>query len=281
MSTTRTRLFTVLALALASSPAAAVIVPLSDAGANAAAIADTVTAFQLAVGNPNNGNAPGPLPIGRREINWDGGGGVTATAQSPTPFNGFQNTRGALFTTPGTGFVQATPAGLDTLFGRSDNLYGTSFLPFSPLRVFTPLGDVITDVTFSIPGSGGSVPATVSAFGAIFLDVDFPGVSSLQLFELDGDSLGTFFVSPADQGLSFLGLQGNAGERIGRVRITTGNGALTGAVIQADQVVLDDFIYAEPQAALLQGVPEPSALTLLGIAGAALVGFRRRKQNAV
>src|SRR5262245_13272008 len=70
----------------------------------AASIQSTVDAFRSALGSPN-GNNPGPLPDGRREINWDGGGATTASP-APNPFAGFQNTRGALFTTPGTGFLQ-------------------------------------------------------------------------------------------------------------------------------------------------------------------------------
>ena len=73
------------------------------AGDDASAIQASVDAFRAALGNPNNGNAAGPLPSGRREINWDGGGMTTTI--SPTPFDGFQNKRGALFTTSGTGFV--------------------------------------------------------------------------------------------------------------------------------------------------------------------------------
>src|SRR6185503_2643388 len=71
------------------------------AGPNAASIQSTVDAFRAALGNPNNGNAPGPLVVGRREINWDGGGAATNTTDPVTPFNTFLNTRGAQFTTPG------------------------------------------------------------------------------------------------------------------------------------------------------------------------------------
>ena len=46
------------------------------AGPTAASIQSTVDAFRAALGEPNNANTPGPLAIGRREINWDGGGPV-------------------------------------------------------------------------------------------------------------------------------------------------------------------------------------------------------------
>src|SRR5688572_12119319 len=73
-----------------------------------ASIQATVDAFRTALGTPNNGNSPGPIAGGRREINWDGGGPPVIDGTAPvTPFTVFQNTRGATFTTPGTGLTQA------------------------------------------------------------------------------------------------------------------------------------------------------------------------------
>ena len=80
------------------------------AGPSAVSIQSTVDAFRAALGNPNNGNAAGPLASGRREINWDGGGVDTTTAPV-TPFDVFLNSRGARFTTPGSGLSQAPPSG--------------------------------------------------------------------------------------------------------------------------------------------------------------------------
>src|SRR5207248_1281641 len=97
---------------LAATPVAASPVVFEIGGTSAASsIQPTVTSFQAALGNPNNGNVPGPLFSGHREINWDGGGGVNTNAVSGTPFNGFLQTRGALFTTPGIGFIQAPLSG--------------------------------------------------------------------------------------------------------------------------------------------------------------------------
>jgi hypothetical protein len=264
-------------LVLSARPAFASAITFSAAGASIASITPTVNAFQGAIGGINNLNAPGPLATGRREINWDGGGGVVATAPAGTPFSGFQNTRGALFTTPGTGFVQATPGGLDTFFGRADGLYNNIFDPFSLERVFTPVASNITDTTFFVPGTNGAIPATVNAFGAVFLDVDAATVSSLEFFNFSGGSLGTFFVLPAvgDNTFSFLGVQFDAGERIFRVRITSGNQLLGATNTANDQVVLDDFIFSEPQA-----VPEPSSLVLLILGGSILAwGVRRRQRT--
>jgi len=75
------------------------------AGTTVSSILCSVDHFRAALGQPNNANTPGPLTSGRREINWDGGG-ATDTAPAPTPFPGFLQGRGALFTTPGTGFVR-------------------------------------------------------------------------------------------------------------------------------------------------------------------------------
>src|SRR4030095_13075183 len=59
------------------------------AGPNSDSIQSSVDAFRAALKGVNNGNSPGPLLLGRREINWDGGGNVDATTAPVTPFNVF------------------------------------------------------------------------------------------------------------------------------------------------------------------------------------------------
>jgi len=235
------------------------------AGPTADSIQGSVDEFRAALGDPNNGNTAGPLASGRREINWDGGGANDTTTAPVTPFNVFLNTRGGQFTTPGTGLSQAPPSGgpQGGLAGLFNNpTYGTTFSTFSPLRLFTPVGSNITDALFFLPGSNGTVPATVSGFGAVFTDVDQPdgsgpgqkrgnrGSSTLmEYFGADGELLFSSFVpaSPGDGSLSFFGIVFDDA-RIARVRITSGDVA-PGPDDDGkhDIAVMDDFIYGEPQ----------------------------------
>jgi hypothetical protein len=236
------------------------------AGKDVVSIQSSVDAFRAALGNPNNGNA-GPMDTGHREINWDGVGGADTTTTVPiTPFNVFLNTRGSQFTTPGIGLTQApatggAQGGLAVLFNNPS--YGTIFKPFSNMRLFTPVGSNITEALFFRPGSNGSIPATVTGFGAVFTDVDQPdgsgpgekrgnrGASTLiEFFGVNGELLFSSFVpsSPGDGSQSFFGVKFNDA-LIARVKITTGDVA-PGPDDDSnnDIVVMDDFIYGEPKA---------------------------------
>ncbi len=268
------------AASVCSGGAVAAPILFTDSGASASDIVDEVNVFRAALGNPNNGNATGPLLTGRREINWDGGGPPVINGTAPvTPFNVFLDTRGASFTTPGSGLTQAAVTGgllsLDTI----NATYATTFTTFSQNRLFTPLGSTITDATFSIPGTNGTVAATITGFGVVFTDVDLANSSSLQFFDTLGASLGSFSVPAGPAGnasLSFLGVIFNAGEQIARVRITSGNTPLGPTDAPGvDVVVMDDVLYSEPRA-VLAAIPEPSIFALFGV-GLAVFAFARRR----
>ena len=262
----------VFALALAPTVAAAGPVVFSGSGPNPAGIQASVDAFRGALGNPNNGNAPGALNNGRREINWDGGNPALINGTpAVTPFNVFRNTRGASFTTPGTGLTQAADTGGALALDSINASYAAAFQTFSPSRLFAPIGSNITVGEFSIPGTNGGVEAFLSGFGAVFTDVDLADTTTIEYFAANGSSLGKFSVPIFDNGLSFLGVLFTEGRVIDRIVITTGNAALgPNESSTVDVVAMDDFIYSEP-------LPEPAtwALMALGLGGL-LVGYRRR-----
>jgi hypothetical protein len=257
--------------AAAAQPAA---VSFSASGATAADIQATVNAFRTALGTLN-ANVVGSFPTGRREINWDG---VPDQFSAPNPFPaGFFNSnspRGVVFSTPGTGFQvsadDSNPTSTPTQFDNIDPTYSSLFATFSPQRLFTALGSTVTDVNFFVPGS--TVHAFTSAFGAVFTDVDLANITSLQFFDTSNNSLGTFFVPNAtgNETFSFLGVEFDAGEHVSRVRITSGDQLLVAGNTANDLVVMDDFIFAEPQVA-----SEPASLVLL-LTALAIFGVRRR-----
>lgn len=260
------------------------VVRSSGGDATVASITGARDQFRADLGGGTTAGANGSFGAVRREINWDG---VPATLSAPNLLtaNFFNTTspRGVLFTTPGTGFEVSsatTDAGAGqpaaANFGNINATYSAAFGTFSAQRLFTAIGSNITDVTFFVPGT--NTVATVTGFGAVFTDVETLAGTTLQFFTPASVSLGVFNVPIGTVGnasLSFLGVSFNAGELVGRVRITSGNAALGAAVNDnpaggTDLVAMDDFIYSEP-------VPEPSALILCaaGFAGCLL----RRKRS--
>jgi len=234
------------------------------AGPDAASIQGAVDSFRALLGD-NNLNNPGPLHKGRREINWDGGNpNILDTTAPVNPFLVFLNTRGSQFTTPGLGLSQAPPSGgpqggLAVLF--SNPTYGQTFRTFSASRLFTPVGSNITEASFSIPGTNGTAPAVVRGFGAVFTDVDQPDGSPsprlsnrrsntlIEYFDRNGRLLFSSSVpaSPGNGNLSFFGIVFDDA-RIASVRIKTGD-VPPGPTDDRnhDIVMMDDFVYGEPQ----------------------------------
>jgi hypothetical protein len=226
------------------------------AGPTAASIQATVDQFRAALGGVNNGNVAGPLDSGRREINWDGGGS-TDTSLVPTPFTGFLVNRGALFTTPGSGFVQAPVDGVALTFSNPE--YATIFQAFSPVRLFSPTHSNVTKVQFFVPG-GGDIAAVSTGFGAIFSDVDQPdgrprrrgnndASTYLRFYDASGDLIYSSVVppSPGDASFSFFGIVFDD-PRIAEIKIVAGDVAPgPDDEKRRDVVMMDDFIFGEPR----------------------------------
>lgn len=274
-----------LALAVVTGPAEAQVVQ-SGSGVTTTTARD---AFRSDLGGGTVAGANGSFGGVRREINWDG---VPATFSAPNslPANFFNSNspRGAVFSTPGTGFevsAATTDAGAGqpapANFGDINPTYTSIFAPFSPQRLFTSVGSNITDVTFFVAGT--NTPGRTSGFGAIFSDVDLANTTSIELFGADNSSLGLFYVltgGVANGGLSFLGVS-YATPTIARVRITAGNAALGPGALdtaQTDLVTLDDFIFGEVVAA---AVPEPSSWAMMLLGFGAIGAAMRRKRKAI
>lgn len=276
-----TLLLTALLLELPVVPVSAQVV-LAASGPDPASILTTVNQYRDLLG-PLNPNNPGiENPNGRREINWDA---VPDAFSAPNLFPGdflnapvFPRARGAEFTTPGAGFMLSAdddnPTNTPPEYANIDPSYPGNFQVFSPPRLFIALDSVITDVFFFVAGT--DIRATVTGFGAVFSDVDLPDTTKMEYYDINDNLLYSAFVPPGvpgNESMSFLGVKFDS-RVVARVRIFSGNTPLNAGVLDdlaggTDLVVMDDFIYGEP-------VPEPAALTVLGM-GLAVLSLRRRR----
>jgi hypothetical protein len=212
-------------------------------------ITGAVAQFRGVLGDPLNGGTAGSQAAGRREINWDGvPADVTNNDTFPGDFFNTRSPRGIVMTTPGRGFRAS-----DNNVSDIDASFAQEFAPFSPRKTFLPAGSNVTDVDFRVPGSGE--PAAVKGFGVVFSDVDRANSATIEYFGAAG-SLGRFEapVRGAGSSLSFLGVTFDT-KIVTRVRITSGRAAIAAGVRDitnggsADLVIMDDFLYDEPQTA--------------------------------
>lgn len=231
-------------------------------GANTAALQAIVDQFRADLGGANNG-VGGSFTSGRREINWDGvPDGSSEPNNLPLDFFNVNSPRGVIFNAieDATGAAlnqfavsSTTASGVPVRFGNINANYSTIFTTFSAQRLFTVRNTHIMEVNFVIPGT--NTPATVSGFGVVFCDVDSAtggNRSLIRVYGVDGRQLSAASAPVLDNGLSFVGISFNAGERIARVVIESGNAPLSATnndgVNGVDVVAMDDFIYGEPRA---------------------------------
>jgi hypothetical protein len=243
-----------LAAAALSAPSVVSAAPVifEASGATPADIQATVDAYRAVLG-PLNPNVAGSFRGGRREINWDAVPDAFAAPNNlPPGFFNQNSPRGAVFFTPGSGFQvsadDSNPTSTPVRFGNLHPVLPELFSTFSPQRLFLALDSTITETFFFVPGSHAG--ATVSGFGAVFTDVNSEGSTKIEYLDATGKVLFSRTVLPGTTSrgsLSFLGVAFDAGERVVAVRITSGD-RNPGAPAH-DVVAMDDFIYAEPQAA--------------------------------
>lgn len=287
------------ATAILCSPSAWSAAPVvySGSGANATTALD---AFRAAIGGAKNTGAP--ETSGRREISWDGvrldGTDVNPNTQVVDsghtviiPVDRFRG-QGALFEDPyavsGDGFASVNPA------------TAGQFPAFSPNNTFVMQDDTPSQFDDRFIGQSFTIPSTATAagtrgFGAIFVDVEKAGSSSIEYFGHDSSghevSLGTFNVPTGASGEpQFLGVLFDQ-PVVTDVKLAVGTNTLfnfDGTNFQSfgaenlaggtDLAVTDDFVYAEPTVAA--AIPEPSSYAMM-LGGLSLLGFiAYRKKTA-
>jgi len=205
-------------------------------------ITSQVTAFREILGSPNNGAVGLSQPSGRREINWDA---VVASFTNNDTFPGnFFNVKSprGLVLQNATGKFRVSDKDFEDVHAG----YSQIINPFSPAKTFSPIGTIASSVVFKVPGKDSA--AYVHGFGVVFCDVENANSTTLEFFQGE-KSLGSFKapVKSLSTGLSFLGVNFPY-NKITSVKVITGNAVLGSNNDSGhDVVVLDDFLYSEPQ----------------------------------
>jgi len=215
---------------------------------DSSAVLDTLNKFRAALGGGLNAPNSPPADSGRREINWDGvPAALTNVDTFPATFFNVNSKRGAVFATPGTGLRVDS-----TAFASINAGFADQFRAFSPKKLFSAVGSNQLEVDFKLVGT--TTNGLVKGFGVVFSDVDKAAATRVEYFDANGVELASI-ASPAHlgtQGFSFVGAVFESAI-VARVRITSGDAALSATITDVsaggsgDLVVMDDFVYGEPQ----------------------------------
>ncbi|HEU5167737.1 MAG TPA: hypothetical protein VFU29_19460 [Chitinophagaceae bacterium] len=213
-------------------------------------ISGTMTDFRNLLGNLNT--TPG-VTSGRREINWDGVPDNMIGKALPNDF--FNPTTSGAPVSQQRGLIYAAGVGefrvSSTNFSDIDPASSGEFSTFSGTKAFANISANLWPIGFQVAGE--RTAAFSKGVGIVFSDVDLPNSTSLEFFEGE-KSLGKFFVPShtAASSFSFLGVYFPGNEHITKVQVNH-DGILSdgqkdiSAGGQHDLVILDDFVYAEPQ----------------------------------
>jgi len=253
---TRHALAALFLLTLLTSSMLAAAVQRSATGQNPEDLFQTVNLFAADLGGPGRGDG-GSFTTGFRVIHWDEVPNNVANGLLPPDFYNTTIPRGAVFSSACTlddfRVSAAFGAGTPLFFGNFNANYSNDFDSYSGPRLFSANagGCNYVDVTFYIPGT--RTPATVHGFGVVFTDVDSSQGAGVSFYGIDGkEIIPRRNANGSNNGLSFLGISFNAGERIARVRIYSGTGVLgdvdTSRGGSVDVVVMDTMVYGEPRA---------------------------------
>ena len=211
-------------------------------------IAAKLVEFRAALGGSLNAPNTPPAASGRREINWDGvPAALTNVDTFPATFFNVNSKRGAVYSTPGTGLRVDSAA-----FTAVNPGLATQFKAFSPTKLFMPVGSNQVDVDFKLAGTATN--GLVKGFGVVFSDVDRAGSSRVEFYDANDVRIAVL-VAPNHASAQLLSFTGAVFDSpiVARVRITSGDAALSATVTDVseggtnDLVVMDDFIYGEPQ----------------------------------
>lgn len=210
-------------------------------------VAAKLVEFRAALGGISNGANPAAAD-GRREINWDGvPAAVTNVDNFPLNFFNVNSTRGAIYLTPGTG-VRVDSSAFASI--KADLL--NEFKPFSGKKLFMAVGSNKVETDFNVAGT--ATPGRVKGFGVVFSDVDRANSTKVLFLNSAGVVIATLS-APALAGqkqFSFIGATFDS-SIVAKVQIISGEAALDGTTEDLsaggtrDLVVMDDFIYGEPQ----------------------------------
>jgi len=186
------------------------------------------------------------LKEGHRQINWDA---AAVPFDMPGDFFAATVPRGCTVRSDSDEFRVSNPAdGGDDLFDSINHKAAKDFQAFTLERLFTSVEENVFTIDFSVPGFVDR-PAVVDGFGAVFVDVKEAHKTKMTFFAKSGCIIAEEYVKPLAKGLSFLGAFSSK-YPIFKVEVVLGEVAIDDSSDWKgdDVVVMDDFIYSEPQA---------------------------------